>query len=202
MESLEDGDLISLTGQVAGAGKSRRAGAYNSHLMAVGLGGLGKFLVLIMVTKVVVVGHKTLQASYSHGLALNTADTFGLALGFLGADPAADGGQGVGGGNDAIGLLKFALGNFCDEFRYTDVYRAAGYTGFMFTLEAAFSLVNGGFGTVTQSHFLEIFIANQWLLFRHGILLRIHISHGEYLLSGDRRVSWPLSPLQCKNCFS
>ena len=116
MEGLEHGDVIALPGQVARAGQARGAGADDSDTVTVG-GGLFRSLGAV---GVVPVGDKPLQTADAHGVALLAPDAVHLALGLLGAHPAADGGQGGGVRDDLVGRLKVALGNLCDELR--DMY--------------------------------------------------------------------------------
>ena len=53
---------------------------------------------------------------------LDAADAFALALGLLGTDAAADGGQGAVLGDDLVGGLKVALGDLGDELRDVDLH--------------------------------------------------------------------------------
>ncbi|CAN4044631.1 Bacterial mobilisation domain-containing protein, partial [Dysosmobacter welbionis] len=107
VQRLEHGDVIPLPGQIAGTGQARRAGAYHSYLVAVALRHGGS--AALMAVGIVIVRHKPLQTADAHGLTLDAPDALALALVLLGADTAADGGQAVGGGDDAEGLVKLAF---------------------------------------------------------------------------------------------
>ena len=90
--------------------------------MAVGNRALGGFTDVLVVP----VGHKALQAADAHRFPFDAPDTFGLTLGFLGADTAAHSGQGALLGDDLVGALKVPLGHLFNEIRDVDANRAAG----------------------------------------------------------------------------
>ena len=92
MKGLKNSYLIAHLCQVSGAGQARRTGTNYGNSDAVG------FLWLCRNNTVFSgpVSHKALQLSDGNRLALDTADTFSLALAFLRADAAADGGKGTG----------------------------------------------------------------------------------------------------------
>src|SRR5699024_10719822 len=121
VQGLVDGDLIAHLGQVAGGGQAGRARADDGHLVPVegGHGGAG------MDVFPVPVGHKALQAADAHRLVLDAAGAAALALALLGADPAADGGQGRVLADDLIGGFKVALGHLGDELGDLDAHGAA-----------------------------------------------------------------------------
>ena len=181
VEQLVNGDLVTHTGQVAGAGQSGRAGANDGHAMAVadGLFGLGDLIGVGGVP----VGHEPLQTADTHALTLDAADALALALILLGADAAADGGQGVGGGDDLVGFLKLARGDPIDELGDADVHRAALHAQGLLALQAALCLVHGDLGGVAQSDFFKVLVAYQRLLLRHGVFGHAHIclSHVSHL---------------------
>ena len=133
MEGFKDGDGIAQLGQVSRAGKSGGAGAYDGDAVAVGGGSLHGGLGV----GVVPVGHEALQAADGHGLALDAADTLGLALVLLGADAPADGGARGGLGDDAVGGLKIPLVDLSDEFGDVDAHGTACHTGGILTVEAS-----------------------------------------------------------------
>ncbi len=173
VQRLKDGDLVAQLGQVSGGGQAGGACTDDRHLVAVGgrRGDGGMYVFPVPV------GHEALQAADAHRLTLDAADTLALALVFLGADAAADGGQGTGSGQYLIGSLKVALGHLCDETGDVDVHGAAGTAGMVLALEAALCLIDGHVGGVAQSNFLEVLVADVGLLAGHGALFGVHIGH-------------------------
>ena len=163
--------LVALPGQVTGAGEARGAGADDGHLVAVRGGALS----LLRVVLVVPVGHEPLQAADAHALVLDAPDALALALGLLGADPAAHGGQGAVGGDDLIGGLEVALRHLGNELRNMDLHRAATDTGHILAVEASSCLIHGLLLGVAQGHLVEIPGADYRVLVGHGILLGAHI---------------------------
>ena len=176
VEGLKYSDVVSLPGQVAGAGQSRGAGAHHSHLVAVALRHDGS--AALVAVGVVVVGHEPLQAADAHRLTFDATDALALALVLLGADTAADGGQAVGGGDDAEGLVKLALRHLGDELGDMYVHGAAVHALGVLAVQAPLGLVDGHFLGVAQSHLVEVLIADVGVLGGHGILLQRHIGHG------------------------
>ena len=116
--------------------------------MAVGNRALGGFTDVLVVP----VGHKALQAADAHRFPFDAPDTFGLTLGFLGADTAAHSGQGALLGDDLVGALKVPLGHLFNEIRDVDANRAAGHTGLVLAGEAALGLVQRLLFGVAQGH--------------------------------------------------
>ena len=171
VQGLVHGDIIALLGQVAGAGKAGRAGAYNSYLMAVGLGlfgGLGA-------VGVVPIGHEALQAADTHSLALLTPDAVHLALALLGADAAAHGGQGAGLMDHLIGALIVLFHDLLNKLGDADIHGAAVYTGVGLAIQAPGSLVQSLLLGVAQGHLQKVMIADVGVLRRHRILILTHI---------------------------
>ena len=173
MQGFVHGDLVPLPGQVSGAGQARGAGTDDGHLVTVG-GGLRQLLGGV---GVVPVGHEPLQAADAHALMLDAPDALALALGLLGADPAAHGGQGAVLSNDLIGGLKVALRHLGDELGDPDLHRAAGHAGHVLAVEAALGLVDGLLLGVAQGHLLEVSAADHRVLVGHGVLVGTHIGH-------------------------
>ncbi len=133
VEGLEDGDLVAVLGQIAGAGQAGGAGAHHRHLDAIGLGLLRHGVDVLPVP----IGHKALQPTDGHRLALDGPDAPGLTLALLRADTTADAGQGVGVGDNIISGLEVALGHFGDKLGDADVDRAAAHAGLVLAVEAA-----------------------------------------------------------------
>ena len=165
VQRLKYGDLVSLPSQVAGAGQACGAGADDRHLVTVGSGLFRRGGAV----GVVPVSHEPLQTADAHGLALLAPDAVFLALALLGADAAAHGGQGAGGGDDLIGLFKIALGNLGNELG--DMYHngAAAHTGLVLAVQAALGLVQSLLFRIAQCHFLKVLIADVGVLRGHGI---------------------------------
>ena len=171
MQGLVDGDLIAQLGQVACGGQTGRACTDDGDLVAVPCrhdgGGVDVFTVPV--------GHKALQAADAHGLVLDAAGALALALALLGADTAADGGQGRGAGNDLIGGFKVALGHMTDELGDIDAHGAAGLAGLILAVDAALCLVHGHLFGIAQCNFLKVLVADVGVLGGHGALFGIHI---------------------------
>ena len=92
VEGLEDGDLMTLLGQIEGGGESPGAGADDGYPLAGGCGDWphrGAALV-----EGHLVHDVTLEPANGDGIALVAGGTGGLAL--VGTDPSADAGEGVG----------------------------------------------------------------------------------------------------------
>ena len=173
VEQLVNGDVVAHAGQVARAGQTGGAGAHHRHPVTVAHGLL--WLGGLIGVGGVPVGHEPLQAADAHALALLAPDALALALVLLGADPAAHGGQGVGGGDDLVCLFKFAGGDPVDELGDPDVHRAALHAQRLLALEAASGLVHGHLLGVAQGHLFKVLVAYQRLLLRHGVLGHAHI---------------------------
>ena len=173
MQGLVHGDLVPLPGQVAGAGQAGGAGADDRNLVAIG-GGLHRLLGGV---GVVPVGYEPLQTADAHALVLNAPHTFALALCFLGADPAAHGGQGAVGGDDLIGGLEVALRHLGDKLGDMNLHRAAGDAGHVLTVETPLGLVNRLLFGVAQGHLFKIAGPDHGVLVGHGVLIRTHIRH-------------------------
>ena len=174
MQSLKHGDVITLPGQVAGAGQAGGTGTHHSHTVTVGsrlLRSAGSMLT-------VPVGHEALQTADAHRLALDAADAVLLALALLGADTAADGGQSGGSGDDLISGLEIALGDLGNEIRDMYHHGAALHAGLVLAVQAALGLVQSLLLGVAQSDLVKVLVPDVGVLRGHGILLQRHIGHG------------------------
>ena len=90
MESFINGDLVALLGEVACAGEAGGAGSYDGNAVAVGRSDFGSFGAV----GIVPVGNESFKPADADGFALDAAYALGFALGFLGAYPAANSGEG------------------------------------------------------------------------------------------------------------
>ena len=133
-----------------------------------------------MAVGVVVVGHEPLQAADAHRLTFDATDALALALVLLGADTAADGGQAVGGGDDAEGLVKLALRHLGDELGDMYVHGAAVHALGVLAVQAPLGLVDGHFLGVAQGHLVKVLVPDVGILGGHGILFQRHIGHGHW----------------------
>ena len=174
MESFVNGDVVAHLSQVARAGQTRGAGADDRDAVAVGFGDLDLVLDFLIH---MVVRDEALKTANADALALDAAHALRFALLLLRADAAADGRQGVGGGDDLIRRVEVALGDLCDELRDTHLYGAASAAERILTVEAALCLVYCHFGGVAKGDLVEITGTNNGILFGHGILGHFHISH-------------------------
>ena len=83
---------------------------------------------------------------------------FALALFFLGADAAADGGQGVGGLDYLICGARSRPRRPGDKLGDADLYGAAGAAGGIGAVHAALCLVNGHLGGVAQGDLVKVLL--------------------------------------------
>ena len=91
VQHLEDGDVVAPAGQVRGTGQTGRTAADHCDLDTVG----GSLVCEADSILTAPVRHETLELADGHRLALNSEDAGAFALGLLGADTAADCGQGT-----------------------------------------------------------------------------------------------------------
>ena len=92
VEGLEHSDIVAELGQFTRRGESARPGADHGDLLASGRSDLKGLLVVMAARPIADV---SLQVTNRHGQALIAADALDLALGFLRAHAAGDGGDGV-----------------------------------------------------------------------------------------------------------
>ncbi len=121
VERFKDGDTVPEARQVAGAGQPRGAAADDGHLLSAGRRQLRRGRGVGQVP----VGHVALQPPDGHRLALLAQHAQRLALGLLGADAAADGGQVVVGLEGAGRARHVALLQALDKGRDVDAHRTA-----------------------------------------------------------------------------
>ncbi|CDB30446.1 unknown [Firmicutes bacterium CAG:137] len=199
VQRLEYGNGVALLGKVRGAGETGRTGAHHGDLYAVGRGLLWHGVHMLPVP----VRHKPLQAANGHGFALDAPNALAFALALLGADPAGQGGQGVGRGDDFVGGLEVALSDLGDEFGNAHVDGAALHALGLLAAQAAAGLFHGLLGGVAQGHLFKVPGADLGVLLRHGGFSQSHICHCSFLLlkSGPcpwlpcgRRALWRLGP--------
>ena len=173
VEGFKHAHLIAPPGQLACAGKARRAAAYHGYLMAVLLRDLDAAVAVLPVP----VRHEPLQPADTHRLALDAPHAVLFALAFLGADPAAYGGQGAGLGDDLIGGLIIPFLDLLDEGGDMDLHGATLHAGHVFAVEAAGRLIQGDLLGIAQGYFVEVFIPHVRLLGGHGVFIQTHIGH-------------------------
>ena len=131
VESLEDGDIVAHLAKVARAGKAGRAGADDGDTVTVIFGDLDLVLDFLIH---MVVGNKALETADTDALALDTAHTLSLTLGFLWADTSTDSRKCGRLGDNMISLLKIALLDLCDKCRNIDRNRTSLHTLCVFTI--------------------------------------------------------------------
>ncbi len=152
MERLKYCHLIAKLSQIAGTGKPRGAGADDSYLVAIGLIRLCRLDIMLKR----IVRNKTLQLSDGNRVALDAADTFALALGFLRTDTPADCRQRGGLADHLVRLLDIALFYLGNKTRDIDGDRTAGDALCILTVNAARSLFHSLFFIVAVADLLEI----------------------------------------------
>lgn len=168
VQRLEYGNGVALLGKVRGAGETGRTGAHHGDLYAVGRGLLWHGVHMLPVP----VRHKPLQAANGHGFALDAPNALAFALALLGADPAADGGQAVGGGDDAEGLIKLALRHLGNKIRDMYIHRAAGDTLRVLAVQAALCLIDGNLRSIAQGHLVKVLVPDVRLLEGMGFFFK------------------------------
>ena len=173
MESLEHGHIIAFAHQIPGTGKACGAGTDDGALMAVGCRLFGGLIPM----RIMIIGGKTFQTADTYGFTLDAPDAALFALIFLGADPAAYGGQCTGTADDLISFFKLTLGHMGNKFRNMNVYGAAGHAGHVFAVQAAGGLVYSLFSSVAQGYFLKIAGTDFGILGGHFIAGHFHVRH-------------------------
>jgi hypothetical protein len=166
VQSFEEGygmpqfDEITRDGYAGGACSNHR------HILSGRWRKLGEWQLLF---KERVVAGKALQASNGNGLEFFPQDAGQFALALMGADPAADRGQGGAGAQDAGRIKMLSLGNFLDKSGDIDFSRAVGDTLGFFARQAAMRFFNGGFPIPTQGNFIEVTDTFSGILVGHGM---------------------------------
>ena len=171
MQGFEHRDPEPLLGQIPGAGEPGGAGADDGHAVAVG----GRSLGLFLGVGVMPVRHEALQPADAHGIHFGPGmqGALAFALGFLGTDPAADGGQGGAAGDDPVGLLIVAFFDLGDEIGNLNIHGAAGDAGTVFAVQAAGGFLLGHLQGISQGHLLEIAGPDLRRLGGHLVFLRV-----------------------------
>lgn len=195
VEGLKNGDIVAELAQIACTGKAGRTRADNGDLVTVGFGSYGCDLLGLVH---VVVCDKALKAAYADALTLDAADALGLALLLLRANTAADGGQGVGGGDYLISCIEVALCDLCDELGNTNGNGAAGTAGGVVAVKAALCLVHCHLGSVAESDLVKIACTDHGILLGHRVFIHSHISHCAYLRSYCRYALQPRPARACR----
>ena len=62
-----------------------------------------------------------------------------------------------------------------DKLRDVDAHGAAGLAGLVLAADAALGFVHSHLGSVAQSHFLKVLVADVGVLRGHGALFGVHI---------------------------
>ena len=125
------------------------------------------------------IGHKAFKTANGHGLSLGLEHALAFALVFLRAYAATNGGQAVGGLDDAVGRIHIALGDLMDKVADGYFDRAAGNAQGLFALKAAAGLCLGHFLGVAKRNFFKVGAAHLG-----GLTGHIHAgSHGLFGLA-------------------
>ena len=122
--------------------------------------------------------YETFQAANGHSFPLHAPYALLLALAFLGAYPAAHGGQAAGQADDAIGFLEVTLADSVDEFRNVNMHRASRHAGLMLAVQATLGLVHGSGFVIAKGNLLKVAFPLLCRLMGHGMLGRHHVRHG------------------------
>ena len=158
MQGLEHVHLDARGGTDARAGQRGRTGADAGHLLAAHRhgAGIGARDLLTGRGRDMVVGHEALQTADGHRLSLGLEHAVAFALIFLRADAAADGGQTVGGLDDAVGRVEIAARHFTDEVADGHLHRAALDAAGILALQAAGGLLQGHFLGIAEGHLVKV----------------------------------------------
>ena len=105
---------------------------------------------------VVPVGDKALEAADADRLGFDAAHAAALALAFLRADAAADGGQGGALGDDLIGGFEVAVFYLFDEGRDVNIDGATRDAGHIFAVETARGFVERLLGGIARGDFVKV----------------------------------------------
>ena len=114
------------------------------------------------------VGHEALQAADAYSLTSNGLGAVLLALLLLGADTAADSGQGTLAHDDLIGPCKVPLRHPLDEGGDPLANGTARGAGLFPAFQAAHGLPNGVHLRIPQVHLIEVGAAALDVLLGHG----------------------------------
>ena len=170
MERLVDGDVIAQSHEIARCSQAGGPGAHHGDQFSVFLSdGCGNLFFLMLVRR------EPLQRADRDAFSFDPPDAPGFALALLGADPAANGGQGVGGCDDLIGPVRFPPDKAGDKRRDAHGHGAPLHAGRVFAVQAAPGLRLGLRRGIAQSDLGEIVPAAIRGLLRHG--LSFQISH-------------------------
>ena len=173
VQRLEHRHIVSQFPEVARAGQSGRAAADDGDAPAVwrrlrrGRDAMRHGMVR----------HEPLETADADRLALDAAHAFGLALRFLRADAATDGGQSVGGAHDLIRFEEPALLHERQKLRNAHIDRAAGHTGAVFAVQATLRLLDGHRLVIPLGDLVKVFIADVRRLLARRQLFRVHVGH-------------------------
>ena len=160
VQRFKDGYVIAQTCQIAGTGKACRTGTDDSDFVSVLFRGSSRFDPVLFRP----VRNETLQFSDGNRVTFDTADTFSFALAFLRADTSADCRKGAGLSDDLISFFDVSFFYLGDESRDINVYRAAGDTFCIFTIQAAGSLFHRLFFIISETYLVKICRTYLWIL--------------------------------------
>ena len=136
MQGFVHVDLDARRGADARTGEGGRAGADAGNLEVAARQGAGVGAGNLLAGRGGDIGicHKAFKAADGHRLALGPENALALALVFLRADAAADGGQAVGAFDNAVGGVHIANRHFADKVADGHFHRAAADAEGFFTL--------------------------------------------------------------------
>jgi hypothetical protein len=121
------------------------------------------------------VSNESFKTSDTYALALDAANTLGLALSLLRTYTAANCGKRRGLGNDLVSAFKVAFLDLGNEFGNMDLNGASVNARHMLAVKAAVSLVDSGFLGIAESYFFEVMCSYQGILVGHGVTGERHI---------------------------
>jgi hypothetical protein len=139
--------------QLSGSGQTCRATAYDGDFFP---GGGWQYYLFQLVGMIHgPVGDKPLQIADGNGLTFESADALFFALGFLGTDPAADGGQGIVTTQNTRSCDKIPIRQLANEFRDRNADRATFHTGAGLALQAALCFTDRVFHGKSSVYFFK-----------------------------------------------
>ena len=177
MKSLENFYGVSHTGQVAGAGQTRRAAADDSYFVTVTLDFGSRHLVFVFDLPI---SDEAFEFSDGDRFPFDAQDAGPFALVLLRADTPANTWQRAVLGDDAGRFRKITQEQLMNEIRDADIDRASRDATRLFAVQTTRSFEYSFFDVVAIAYLFEIGSSDFWILFAHGYA-RNFICHDSFV---------------------